>query len=177
MEYTHTELTEIFKTASAKVLAEINREAETMLQAQLVTALAGDQRALVFASLVGAVLAIMIGGVATIASNDVDISQVLIVVAPMGALFVASLIFALIASRPIQFAPAGNSPSQWIEDIKSGQSYHDSMAEMASFYVVAIKENQESMANSAEHLKRAMQFAVGSLVVGLLALFGLVTLS
>jgi hypothetical protein len=169
-EYDHDEYADIFKTAKPEILDEINREAELFLQAQLAAALAADQRALVYASIVGAVLAILIGGLATVASSDMQLSKFLFCIVPMAICFIMSLVYALSACRPIGFASAGNNPRQWIEDIQSSQSLHDSKAEMAAFYGTAIEENRNAMEDAGKRLETAMRWGATGLIIGVVAL-------
>lgn len=147
----------LYESASAEMLAEIVREAESLLDNQLTAAIAADQRALTFAGLLVAAIGAMLGAVASL-GGKVSLS----IVAVASILSMAAAL-ALWSARPTAWKFRGNAPSQWERDVIGQLKLHVSMAEMAANYEVACVQNERAIDRAA----RAMR---GSLILTAMAL-------
>jgi hypothetical protein len=154
-----------YSAARDEVLAEIIREAEARLQAQLTAAVAADQRAMTFAGLMLAAAAAMIG--AAIGASPNTPLTVPIFVTALG-LF-ASAVVAVIAARPIGWDFVGNTPKSWISDVAKSQSLQAALADMANFYAEMIDDNEKAIAGAASWIRLSMLGALVSLLIGLVA--------
>lgn len=157
-----------FGKCDSETMDEIIRQAEDYLDAQLTTALASDQRALIYSSIVGAALAILMMAVASVAASSQQTDGFFLVVVPMTVCFLISLTFSAVAFRPVEFRTVGNNPRQWIEDIRTGQSLHISKTETIALYLRAIEENAETMRNGARALSTALRWGAGGLTAGVI---------
>lgn len=164
----HAARSSVFAKASPEMLQEVIREAELYLTYQVQLALASDQRALTFSSVVGAVLAGVIGSIAVLHSTGTDPALILPWAIPLIICGGVSLLFAITASRPVDFATPGNNPRVWAEDIEAGQSLHQSLAEMVALYERSITDNSEVMIANARAMTIALRWSAGGLFLGCL---------
>lgn len=151
-----------YSAASEKMLAEIIRQAEARLQAQLTAAIAADQRAMTFAGLMVAASAAIIGAALGL-SRDADVA--LPTIATSFFLFAAAVL-AVIAARPIDWDFTGNTPSSWVRSISNGQTLREALADTADFYAEMIAENDLAIAKAAFWIKLSMASALVALLMG-----------
>lgn len=113
-----SDLADALAKADESLLREILREAERFLQSQLQAALASDHRALTFAGILAAAIALIVGACATLASVG-QIKWLALTVAPMVSCFLAALHYAAKAAEPCRFEYVGNDPAEWVVDIEA----------------------------------------------------------
>jgi hypothetical protein len=157
-----------YTAATDKMLAEIVREAEARLQAQLTAAIAADQRAMTFAGLMVAAAAAMIGAALGV-SREADVTLPTIVT---GLFLFAAAVLAVVAARPVAWDFTGNTPSAWVKSIADGDSLHTALSDMASFYAEMIEANEIAIANAAYWIRLSMGSALASLVIGFAVAIG-----
>lgn len=141
-----------YADAPPEKLAEIIRLAESRLQAQLTLGIAADQRAMTMATILTATAGVFIG----FSASQKEVSVVLIVLI---AGFALASIFAVFAALPSAWHAPGNEPSQWLEDIPSGDTLHNGFAAMAGYYDNMIEANQRNL-DSAAFLVRSAFISV-----------------
>ena len=105
---------EALGTLPEEVLAEVVREGELKLQAQLEASLAGDIRALSLAgfSLTGSTA--LLGAAAALARNERPDYSVMLIATALGALLLVSGGLAVLSARPVRFHFPGNEPKNWL---------------------------------------------------------------
>lgn len=132
-----------FAVANPTVLAEIIRQAELRLQAQLQSALAADARAGVLASIQGAAAA---GLMVVAMSGEVSRAAATAALSAGVCLAVGSVCCAF-ALRPVPFCIVGNYPSMWLPDL-AGESIIGAQAGTAAYYDEHLKKNEAQMASN-----------------------------
>jgi len=145
----------LYESASPEMLAEIIREAESILDEQRTVAIAADQRAVTFAGLLVAAIGAMTGAIASLGGR-----------APLAIVAVATVLsiaasLALWSARPTAWRFRGNAPSQWTVDVIGERDLHSSMAEMAAHYDAAWSVNNRSICRAAWAM-RASLIATGT---------------
>lgn len=151
----------LYESASPVMLAEIIREAESLLDEQRTVAVAADQRAVTFAGLLVAAIGAMVGAVASLGGH-----------APKAIVLVATTIsvaagLALWSARPTEWKFRGNAPSQWTPDIIGEREMHASMAEMAMHYDAASALNDRAISSAARAMRASMLLTALSVVAAL----------
>ncbi|MEG3084017.1 hypothetical protein U1707_10225 [Sphingomonas sp. PB2P12] len=120
--------------------------ADVRLQAQLTAAVAADQRALVLAGLLGAVVVALGGGAASALTNKDDGDNVLGLIAlATGIEFIFAMACAVIAARPTAFFLAGATPKHWAKDLATGKPEIDQVTELLLDYDDRIRANDRVM--------------------------------
>lgn len=171
-----SELVSLLYQANESVRAEILRQSEAYLEAQLTAGIAADQRATTFAGMLAAALAVLGGGTAAIAAGlEKEISSVLIVPAlPAIVGFFWSIKLATYAGRPIEWNYVGNSPWQWRKDLAQKKQLSLSLAEQVTHYAVGIEDNKKALDKQAETMNLAIKVAwyglFGSAILSVLVL-------
>jgi len=149
-----------YAAAPPEKLAEIIREAEALLEAQLSLAAGADQRALTFAGLLVAAVGALIGAASATSSSGLPAGGILVV---STILFVAACL-ALWSARPTPWGTVGNEPSSWVDDIAEGaDSLHEGMAAMAGYYDAKISANYLQIERAAKAMKCSMILTVTSM--------------
>ena len=123
-----------------------------------------------FSSVVAGIFAVLIGEGATLIPNYKTSPDKWAAFVPMLLFLLCSLVYAVMASRPIRFRTSGNNPKHWVSDITSGSSLHGSKAEMIAHYVDAIEKNHEAMRINAKLLSYALRSLIVAMICGFLAL-------
>jgi hypothetical protein len=154
-----------YSAASEDFLAEIIRQAEDRLSAQLTAAVAADQRAMTFAGLAMAAAGALIGAALGAANNSSLAAPIFVTAAGL----LISAFFAVLSARPVPWDYVGNSPSSRLNDIADGTTLHESLAQMAQFYDEMISENEIAISGAADWIRLSMGVALISLVIGLIA--------
>jgi len=165
------------KTASEAVLAEILREAESRLEAQLTAAIAADQRAMTFLGFLLALVTFLVGAAIAAATASTP-SPFVAYLSTAGAVgLMVAAFFAFVATRPIDFEFVGNDPESWLGDVTQGSLLHDALAEQCAHYDDMLKSNRRAMSESSKSLWRSsvaagITVAICSLVAAGKIVFG-----
>ncbi len=168
------DLKEILKHADSKTLTEIIRQAEAYLNAQLQAGIAADQRAVTFASVVGAVAAVLLGGFLAAAYSDAGPSNLGYVVFPGIIGLTVSMGLATWASRPTNWGYAGSNPKHWKEDVVNNVGRDAALAGQAKMYAECIAENKHvlevnSKAMIGAQLTAFLSVLICMIIAGILA--------
>lgn len=143
-----------FAAATKGQLQQMLAQAETYLNAQLHIGTAADQRALVFAGFVAAMVVAVGGGASAVLLGGNHLFLGYLGFATAAGLLV-SLAFAVHAARPVSFEYAGNSPSEWAEDVRTAKSLENSMREQAAHYAGMIQSNNRTLETNCKWLRRS----------------------
>ncbi|MFK5596163.1 hypothetical protein ACFZ8E_04040 [Methylobacterium sp. HMF5984] len=159
-----------FESAHPDTLAQIRKEADAYLGAQLTVTLAGNQRAMTFFGFLAAASAVIGSASVTVVTTSTDFAAfgvvgIMVVFGLLIAMFCANM-----AAMPDDFYYVGNSPSNWIEDIQDGRRLHRSLAEGVALDVRSIDRNTDTIDRCSKFIKRAVWIAWGSLAGGALGM-------
>jgi hypothetical protein len=124
----------VLASADKDTLVEVVRQAESFLTAQLQSGIAADQRAITFASVIAAVIAILLGGYVTAAYSDHGAGSLGWIVLPAGFGLLASACIAAFTSRPTDWCYAGSNPRHWRDDVVAKKAHNIAVAEQAQLY-------------------------------------------
>ena len=158
-----------YSTSDLELLREIEKAAEQRLEAQLTAGLAADQRALVFAGLLGvAAAALASGAVSILADAEQSVGVGIIsLITSVGLLLGMGL--AIFAARPAAWYFPGGTPKSWESDIASGKDQETRLQELVKDYDERIEFNEELMAANGKLLFISGIISFSSLLIGLLA--------
>ena len=149
-----------------ETLAEVQRQAELYLAAQLQAGIAADSRAISFVSLMAAAtVAVGGGGVALLIANHPSV-RLGITAVVMAISFVASMACAIISARPVDFEYSGGRPEDWQEDAQIGKVYVRSQSELLEQYNDRAGKNNNRLSKNASWMQSALWIAFGTLVFG-----------
>lgn len=159
-----------YTTGDEEVLVEIQEAAERRLDAQLTTALAADQRALVFAGFAAAAAAALGGTAASLLAGPGGNALLgwLALAAAVG--MTMPMAVAIYAARPRQWWLPGGRPDNWTEDIATAKPRVERLQELAADYDDRIVHNDAIMADNARWLRRAIVLAFATLILSALFL-------
>lgn len=140
--------------------------ADVRLQAQLAAGVAADQRALVFAGLLGAGV-IALGGAAAslVTSTDSSGGFFARVALATGIEFIVAMACAVIAARPVSFHMAGATPANWKDDLANKKPVMDQLTELLADYDDQIGQNDATLAVNGRWLMAAAIIALFGLAV------------
>lgn len=179
MDRMHEEvpLKSILLRADLTTIQEIVREAEVYLGAQLQAGIAADQRAVTFASVVGAVAAVLVGGFVAAAYGDSGPGNLGWIVFPGVMGLLVSMALATWAGRPVDWHHAGTSPKHWRPDVEKSTSLEASLAGQAALYAQSIDDNNVVLNRNAGLMMWAQRIAAVSIFTSIgtaagLAYFG-----
>ena len=150
--------------ANAEMLAEVIRQAEARLDAQLTAALGADQRAMTFAGLLLAGVGALLGGAFGMSSTTHILGPVIAVALIMTVAFA----LAVWSAQPTAWEYVGNVPSEWLADIASNKPLHQGRAEMAEYYDQMIATNEAAIGRAARLMKWSIRTAMLGLIIGIL---------
>jgi hypothetical protein len=157
-----------YDSADAKLLEEIISQAEKRLQAQLELGKAADQRAMTFAGMLLAGVAILSG--LAFGDHPLTTQRPSLIVLAVGLIMSASL--ALWSARPIDWDIIGNEPEGFLDDIARGLTLSATRPETALNLQDMITKNDQRMRGYSACMKVSMGIAVSSAVGGIVgALF------
>jgi hypothetical protein len=154
-----------FAAATKGQLQQMLAQAETYLNAQLQIGTAADQRALVFAGFIAAIVVAAGGGASALLLAGDSLFLGYLGFATVAGLLV-SLACAVHAARPVSFEYPGNSPAEWAQDISTGKSLLDSMREQAAHYATMIETNNRTLESNCIWLRRSQMIALWVLTLG-----------
>jgi hypothetical protein len=169
------------RTLDEDVLAEVVREGELRLQAQLSTATAADQRALTLAGFqVASASAALAGGGALIVSDKPDPALATVAILFAGAMIVAAAI-SIKTARPSKFHLPGNVPSGWFPDKWLGAGRHtpdlkQARIEQAACLDDAIHDNMSVAEKAAKSIHRSMNLTIGTVGIAALLMLGVIAI-
>lgn len=148
------------RTLDADVLAEVVREGETRIAAQLAVATAADQRAMAWGGFVIAIATAAIGGAASLLISGKHLAFALIAILFSGWMFVAAWMI-VDAVRPKAYFFPGNVPENWLKE--NWLSYptgpydlHQARVEQATCLNNGIDDNARDAETHANALRRSM---------------------
>jgi len=151
--------------ADKELLVEVVRQGEAFLESQRTCALAADQRALTLVSVLAAVVAILVGGSASLMAANIEITKYWFPVLFVIVICLTAMGLALRAARPSKFGYPGNDPALWVDDVRQNRSYEESLAGHAVLCSEDIEENDRIMVANNAMVSRALFI----LFVGLIA--------
>ena len=163
------------KELDDSVLKEVIREGERMLDAQLATANASDQRAMAWAAFLASGAVAITGGSAALLVTGKSL-----VVAAVGVLvafiFGIAILKAIDVVRPKDWHFPGNRPGNWIpaswQCHGSGETcdLRQAMLEQAAALDEQICDNAEAASHSGRQLALSMDLALFAVALGALAI-------
>jgi hypothetical protein len=154
------------------VLAEIVREGELQVQAQLQTSLAADSRALTIAGACLTAATALLGAAAALSKAAPPDHPLMIVAAMLGLFLLLSAGLAIHSARPVAFDFPGNDPAQWVpgkwvELPKRNQALKRARLEQAITLQDILEGNRRVSALNARLVRWALWLAyLGSLAAG-----------
>ncbi|WP_026986528.1 hypothetical protein [Fodinicurvata fenggangensis] len=144
---------------SEEVVKEALREGELHLQAQLQTALAADQRALVIFSVYTTAAMILFGTTAGLfQAGGLPLGVGIFLVGAGVALGLAA-VYAWRAFRPGHFTLPGNAPEQWYQDFRDAVTLVEARADQLAWLQRAMDRNETDMSRRAESVKASASLA------------------
>jgi hypothetical protein len=168
MSVNKQKVAESLRKADSETIKIVISDAESYLKAQLQAGLAADLRAMTFAAVLAAIVSILIGGVASLIANKVEIWPHVLPVSVIVVGLCFALGFAVYAARPTDFFFAGNNPKNWVPDVDRGMGLTRSLADQAAVYAVDIEKNEKILSDNHRFLKFALLTSVASTVLGAL---------
>lgn len=160
------DLADKLKTADGQTLDEIIRLAELELADSAKTALFRDQRSLAMGAAAGSMAVAGLAAVATGLSLEDPLWPLVCGGGLFALLMLASSAVCFWCARPRDYYVPGFRPAKWVPDLQSGQSLHQSKAEIAAIYDAAIRANECDAGGQADGLRLAALFASLALLLG-----------
>jgi hypothetical protein len=160
---------ECFVDADADTVAEVLREAESYLSAQLTAGIAADQRAMSLISLLAAsAAAIAAGGGALLIGDSPSVITLAIgwTLLMTSAGLLVAMWYAIKSAMPADFEFVGNTPAGWLADVQAKQSLQRSLSQQIKHYAGMIEANNTTMKRNAQEMRMSVWWAWGSLVTG-----------
>lgn len=147
---------------------------EARLSAQLTSALAADQRAMVFAGIMVAAAVALGAGLGTLLTADPIRLELVLTAGIVASLLVASIFLALRASRPVDFWLPGLNPVGWEKDLAAEKvDVEGGLEGYFNHLQKRIVENRQVMEKNAKLLHDATGFALAGVMAGALLLIGI----
>lgn len=155
-----------FDDADDETLKEIMRQAESYLGAQLSASIAADQRALAFASVLGAAAIGISGGgfVLLLRSPPMLMLGWTCVATACGLL--AAMALANLSAMPAEFWFAGNSPDRWASDVQSQRPLKGCLSSQLTHYTEMIADNNMLIRSNCHNMSAAIWIAWLTLAAG-----------
>jgi hypothetical protein len=170
---------EQFLNFKQDILAEIVREGEIKLNAQLAVATAADQRALTISGFQIAALTALIGGVAALLLSETPNVYIVVVGFFQISAFLLSAFKAIASARPQLFSFPGNEPENWFAAdwhfnglVESTATLEKAKVEQAFCLNNAIKSNVKTMENSTNQIKLSIDIMFWSILCSAVLLAG-----
>lgn len=160
-----------FASASDDQLRQMLAQAESYLNAQLHIGTAADQRALVFAGFIAALVVAVGGGASAVLVGGKHLFLGYLGFITAAGLLI-SLAHAVHTARPVRFEYPGNSPSEWVQDVAAKKPIIESMREQAGHYAVMIEANNRTLESNCKWLRRSQMIALAVLTVSGFAFLG-----
>ncbi len=159
-----------YKSTDTALLREVVESAELRLQSQLTAALAADQRALVLAGFLSAVIVALASGAAALllAHPRQDFLAVTALICATG--FLIALALTVYAARPVAWNYPGTRPGAWKRDIASKKDEATRLADLAEDLHRKTGENKDIMGKNGRLVLAALCIVAVSLLIGGLAM-------
>jgi hypothetical protein len=157
-------MTTPYDSADPKLLEEIISQAEKRLQAQLELGKGADQRAMTFAGVLLAGVALLVGLV--FGDHPITSHQPELVCVAFG--FIVSAAMALWSARPMDWEIIGNTPASYDEDIANGRKFAATRPETAMHLDDMISKNHETLRCNGNWMLASMAIALVSATGGLI---------
>lgn len=154
-----------FDSADPALIEEVISQAQTRLQAQLTLGLAADQRAMTFAGMLFAAVAILVTLATATNTRLADTPELL----PMAIGFILAACLACWSARPVEWHSPGNFPSSWNEDVAAGRTHSETRAETASNYEELLRDNEKALKSAAGFMHASMLVAFIAATAGVIA--------
>lgn len=151
-----------------EAIQEVIREAEAYLSAQLTCAVAADQRAVTLSGALATIATALFGVGLAALSQDKPSHMVGWAAVVSGALYIAALVFAVWASRPVSFSYVGNTPENWDKEADLYGSLTTALYQQAGYYTSHIKSNDAVMRKNARLIQCALWLSICAPVVGVI---------
>jgi hypothetical protein len=158
-------MTTPYDSAESDLLEEIISQGERRLQAQLELGKAADQRAMTFAGILLAAVALLAG--LAFGEHPLQEQQLAFVCLGLGLLISSSL--ALWSARPIAWEIAGNTPESYDEDIAANRKLSETRPETAMHLQEMIGNNHEKLRWNGNWMKASMMIALVSAAAGIIS--------
>lgn len=152
--------------AETETLKEIVRQSESYLGAQLTAGIAADQRAMSFVSLLAAATVVVAGAGGALLLAEKPIVALGWTCIGIAAGFLIAMALAIVSARPVLFHFLGTMPKDWIGDVQSKLTLHDSLVEQAVNYNERIASNITVLDRNAEWMTWALRVVWASLATG-----------
>ncbi|MES0100903.1 hypothetical protein [Mesorhizobium sp. M0019] len=165
-------LSQKLQTAQEDSLKEILRQAEAHLDAQMLSAIAADQRAYTFAGLASAAAVVLISGAYGLASAEPPNAPLAIVASTVAAVLIGASWSAVHSGRSVDFGFSGSQPGNWEDDISIKKPWEASLAEQCEHYDELIVQNRTVMAANSQLFNNATDAALKGLFLGGVAFVG-----
>jgi hypothetical protein len=143
--------------ADDDTLAEIRRQAELQLSAQLTSALAANQRAMSFTALLTPVTVVLAGASGTLLLGTPPRLWLGWILFAMALGFLTALAFAMSAVVPTQFYFVGTQPENWASDADESRPAKQTLPTLLQHYSEMIADNASCMERSDGRLLWAMR--------------------
>jgi hypothetical protein len=156
-------ITPSLNSAKSPVIDEIIRQAELRIEAQLTAALAADQRAMTFAGLLFAGIAVLLGAEFRASTCSLPIDPVFVIA--IG--FTLAAACACWSAKPSPWHFAGNFPASWNEDVAAEMTLEESRKEMAANFQELLELNEAQLHRSASWMRASMVVALASAILGI----------
>jgi hypothetical protein len=157
------------------VLAEVVREGELKLDAQLQTALAADNRSLTISGLSLTASTTLLGGAAILTGETHPDLPVIGIAALLGVALLSAGILAMLAARPVSFFLPGNEPENWVPSAwdlpaGAGRTLKRARVEQARVIQKLLSSNSLTAQRNARLVRAALWIILSGVT---LAAFGL----
>ena len=159
-----------YKSTDAVLLRDVAQSADARLQAQLTSALAADQRALVLAGFLVAAAVALVGGAVALRLSNPPQEYLSDVALSCAFGFLVGLALCVFAARPTDWGYPGTRPEAWIKDITAQKAEEDRLAELCADMQRKIGDNAELMKWDGRLIIAAASMAGLSLTLSGLAL-------
>lgn len=159
-------ISETLVHADKETLHEIIREAESYLSSQLTAGIAADQRAIAFAGLLSAAAVVLVSGALTVLLGTTAHSALGWIGLACAIGLLVAVFLANMTAMPADFWYPGNSPAQWVNDIREKKVFLTCLAEQAQHYAEQIDDNKKLLDRNGKGMQRAVWLAWGVLMLG-----------
>ena len=162
------------------VLAEIVREGEMQVQAQLQTSLAADSRALTISGSCLTAATALLGVAAALSKSATPDLPLIVVSGTLGIVLIVSAGLAMYSARPVSFDFPGNDPAKWAPaywHVKPGPrpSLRRARLDQAKTLQEIIEGNRRAIAKNALFLGVALWFIYGGSLIAGVAVVSILT--
>ncbi len=157
-----------YDTNDLSLLRDLVDRADKRVEAQLMTAIAADQRAMTFAGFLAAAAAILGGAAASVLTGNGVPHHYGTVALWAAFVTLIGMALAVIAARPRIFFSPGAMPRNWVKSIKAGDSEQERWSSVLDDYDSRITKNEAVMSSNSKLVTTsAIIVIVGYAICGL----------